>query len=307
MGAAGWVAVILAMMAMVLLGGWKLAHARSAVGLLEWADRVAGGTGGTALVTSGEPYGAHQAQRLDVIAPNPPGPHPVLVFFHGGGWDSGQPEDYRFVGRAFAREGHVVVLAGYRLGPDGLYPAMMDDAADALAWVRGNIAALGGDPQRVFVMGHSAGAHLAALVTLDRRWLAARGLPSGFVRGVIGLSGPYDFHPFTSDQARRAFGHVADPAQTQPIAFVRADAPPMLLLTGDADVTVKPRNSTALGSALASAGAAAQVMRLAGVDHAGTIKALAWPFSGDGRVKRAMLDFLASQGAASAPVQAAQP
>lgn len=306
MGAAGWAALALAIMAAALAGGWQLAHARGAVGLLEWADRVVGGTTGTALASSGVAYGADPGQRLDVIVPNAPGPHPVLVFFHGGGWDSGRPEDYRFVGRALARDGHVVVLAGYRLGADGIYPAMLEDAADALAWVGQNIAPLGGDPQRVFVMGHSAGAHMAALVTLDRRWLEARGLPGGFVRGVIGLSGPYDFHPFTSAQARRAFGHVADPAQTQPIAFVRADAPPMLLLTGDADVTVKPRNSTALGTALAAAGAAAEVRLLPGVDHAGTIKVFAWPFSGDGRVRRAVRDFLAEAAAPSAPVQQPQ-
>lgn len=301
MTTAGWTVLALALL---FAGGWQLAHARGAAGLLDWADRTAAGTGGTALATSGAAYGAHPAQRLDVVVPNAPGPHPVIVFFHGGGWDTGRPQDYRFVGRAFAREGHVVVLAGYRLGPDGRYPAMIDDAAAALAWVRASIAGLGGDPQRVFVMGHSAGAHMAALVTLDRRWLEGRGLPAGFVRGVIGLSGPYDFHPFTSDRARRAFGHVADPAQTQPIAFARADAPPMLLLTGDADVTVKPRNSRALGSALVGAGAAARVVLLPGVDHAGTIKVLAWPFSGDGRIKRAVLDFLGRHATASAPVQA---
>lgn len=300
----GWTALVVALLVAGLAGGWHLAHARGAVGLLEWADRTVGGTQGTALATSGAAYGAHPAQRLDVVVPDAPGPHPVIVFFHGGGWDSGRPEDYRFVGRAFAREGHVVVLAGYRLGAEGLYPAMIDDAAAALAWVRTNIAGLGGDPQRVFVMGHSAGAHMAALVTLDRRWLELRGVPAGFVRGVIGLSGPYDFHPFTSDQARRAFGHVADPAQTQPIAFARPDAPPMLLLTGEADDTVKPRNSRALGAALVRAGAAARVVSLPGVDHAGTIKVLAWPFSGDGQVRRAVLDFVRSKAGASAPVQA---
>ena len=304
MGATGWYVLGLAILLASMAAGGYLTYARGAVGLLERADRFMGETQGTALATSGAAYGAHPAQRLDVVVPDAPGPHPVLVFFHGGGWESGRPEDYRFVGRTFAREGHVAVLAGYRLGPDGRYPAMIDDAAGALAWVRDNIAALGGDPQRVFVMGHSAGAHMAALITLDRRWLERRGLPAGFVRGVIGLSGPYDFHPFTSDQAQRAFGHVADPAQTQPITFARADAPPMLLLTGDADDTVKPRNSRALGAALASAGALAQVTILPGVDHAGTIKVLAWPFSGDGRVKRAVLDFLGHHGAASALVQA---
>lgn len=303
MGATGWVALVL-VLAAFLAGAWHLAHAYGGPKLLDWADRTVRGTANTALASSGLAYGPDAAQRLNVVVPNAPGPYPVLVFFHGGGWESGEPEGYRFVARSFAREGYVVVLPGYRLGRKGRYPHMMEDAADALAWVAQNIAPLGGDPQRVFATGHSAGAHMAALVTLDRRWLESRGLPPGFVRGVIGLSGPYDFHPFTSDQAQRAFGHVADPAQTQPIAFVRPDAPPMLLITGDADTTVKPRNSRALATALTAAGAEVEVRLIPGFDHTATLKALAWPFSGDPRIKHAMLAFLARNGAASAPVQA---
>jgi acetyl esterase/lipase len=142
------------------------------------------------------------------------------------------------------------------------------------------------------------------MLGLERQWLGRAGVPDGFVKGIVGLSGPYDFFPFTSDSARNAFGAVPDPAITQPINHVRGDAPPMLLLTGDADDTVKPRNSRALARALDAAGAPTAPEILAGVDHAGTIMKLAAPFNRDTRVTGPVLAFLAAHGGASAPVQA---
>jgi acetyl esterase/lipase len=304
MGWIGWAITIVLVLAAALLGGWRYAHASGAVHLLEWADRTLGEGEGTTLAADGVTYGTGPAQRLDVIAPTAPGPHPVIVFFHGGGWNSGRPEDYRFVGRTFARAGYVVVLAGYRLVPDGIYPRMLEDGGGALAWTHQHIGRFGGNPGRVFLMGHSAGAHSAVMLGLDRQWLRRAGLPDDFVKGVIGLSGPYDFHPFTTDSARNAFGHVPDPAVTQPIHFARGDAPPMLLLTGDADTTVKPRNSRVLAKALTEVGARADLVILSQVDHARPVLMLAKPFSGDTRVRDAVLDFLASLQSTSAPVQA---
>lgn len=304
MGWIGWTIAIGLALAAALIGGWRYAHVSGAVHLLEWADRTIGRTAGTGLAASGISYGSAPAQRLDVIVPDAPGPHPVIVFFHGGGWNSGNPQDYRFIGRTFARAGYVVVLPGYRLVPEGIYPRMLEDGAAALAWTAAEVARFGGDPAQVFLMGHSAGAHTAVMLGLERQWLGRQGLPDGFVKGVIGLSGPYDFHPFTTDAARNAFGHVADPAVTQPIHFVRGDAPPMLLLTGDADTTVKPRNSRVLAKALREAGARADLVVLPGIDHAGPVLKLAQPFAGDARVRDAVLGFLDSLKPASAPVQA---
>jgi acetyl esterase/lipase len=158
----------------------------------------------------------------------------------------------------------------------------------------------------VILMGHSAGAYNAVMLALERQWLGRAGVPEGFVKGVVGLSGPYDFHPFTSDSARKAFGHVPDPAITQPINFVRGDAPPMLLVTGDTDVTVKPRNSRVLAKALTVAGASAQLVELRQVDHSGTVMKLAAPFDRDRRVLDPVLAFLSAHSKPSAPVQAAK-
>lgn len=302
-----WILVSLALLAAALAAGWRYAIDNSAVALLDGADRIIGGTAGTRLALADGHYGPLGAQRIEVMAPDPPraAPRPVLVFIHGGGWHSGTPGDYRFVGRAFARRGFVVALAGYCMVPQGTYPHMLEDSAAALAWVRQHIGAYGGDAAQVFVMGHSAGAYNAAMLALDPRWLRAAGVPDGFVKGVIGLSGPYDFYPFTSQSARDAFGHVSDPAQTQPIRFAHAGAPPMLLITGDEDTTVKPRNTTALAKALSDAGEPTVPVILRGVDHAGTVMKLAQPFARDSRVIAPVLAFLAAHGAASAPVQPA--
>lgn len=297
-----------ALLGAVLYGAWRYAIASSAVALLDRADALLAGSEGTRVVLSNVAYGPDPAQRIEVVAPSDAAaaPRPVLVFFHGGGWNHGNPVDYHFLGRAFARAGYVVILPGYRLVPQGRYPAMLEDGAAALAWTRDNAARLGGDPDRVQLMGHSAGAYNAMMLALERQWLGRAGVKDGFIKGVVGLSGPYDFHPFTSDSARHAFGHVADPQITQPIHFVRADAPPMLLLTGDSDETVKPRNSRALAGALAAVGRPVEQVVLAGVDHAGPILKLAAPFNRDRRVLDPVLAFLARHGGASAPVQAAR-
>ena len=300
-----WVALIaLGAVPAVLFGLWRYAHATNSVTLLDLADKVLAGTSGSRTVISHAPYGTDPAQRIDVIAPAQPGPHPVLIFIHGGGWHSGAPGEYGFIGRHFARAGYLVVLAGYRLGDAGRYPHMLEDSAAALAWVNGNAARLGGDVDRVFVMGHSAGAYNAVMLGLEPQWLDRAGVPQGFIKGVIGLSGPYDFYPFTSDSARNAFGHVADPRITQPINHVRLPAPPMLLLTGDADETVKMRNSKVLAAALTAAGQPTEPVVLAGVDHAGPVLKLAAPFNRDRRVLDPIIAFLTKHGQASAAVQA---
>lgn len=304
----GWVLITLAITAAALFGLWRWAMANNAVALLDWGDRQFGGTSGYAMALADGRYGPLPDQKVEVMVPAAPAEslRGVVVFIHGGGWHSGVPGDYRFVGRTLTREGYVVVLVGYRLGVEGRYPAMLEDSALALAWTRDNVAKYGGDPDRVVVMGHSAGAYNAAMLALERQWLGRAGVEDGFIKGVIGLSGPYDFYPFTSDSARNAFGHVADPATTQPIHYARGDAPPMLLLTGDTDTTVKPRNSEALARALTQAGTPTRPVVLAGVDHSGTVMKLAAPFSRDRRVLEPVLAFLAAQCRPSAPVQPRQ-
>ena len=303
----GWTLITLTLLAAALFGFYRYAVATNGVGVLDWADRTFGGTKGTRVALHDVAYGPLPAQQLEVIVPSAPAAakRPVVVFIYGGGWRSGKAGEYHFIGRTLARAGYVVVLPGYRLTPDGAFPNMLKDSAAALRWVHANIAGQGGDPERVFVMGHSAGAYNGMMLTLERQWLGREGVPDGFIKGMVGLAGPYDFYPFTSDSARQAFAHIEEPAITQPITYVRSDAPPLLLLTGDIDTTVKPRNSLALAKAMTAAGAPTQAVVLKGVSHEGIIMKLAQPFMArDTRVIDAVLAFLSSHGGiASAPVQ----
>ncbi len=300
-------AIVLVTTLVVLLAVWRFAVSAGAVGLLDLADRFVGGTSGIQVAASGERYGPLADQRVEVIVPAAQSAtrRPVLLFIFGGAWKSGRPEDYRFVGRTFARAGYVVVIAGYRLVPDGVFPAMLEDGAAAARWTIDNAARFGGDPARLYLMGHSAGAYNAAMLALDPQWLARQQLSPAAIKGLVGLSGPYDFYPFTSPDTRAAFGHAKDPAATQPLLFVKPGAPPMLLLSGEDDTTVKPRNSLALAKALTAAGMPSKAVLLAGVDHAGTVMKLAQPFARDRRVIDSALSFLAAHGGASAPVQGA--
>lgn len=254
--------------------------------LLSQLDAVMGGGRGAALVAEGVRFGSH-AQTLDVwraeTAANAD-KRPVLIFWHGGGWVKGARADYAFAGRAFARQGFVVVIPDYRKVPQVRFPAFVEDGAEAVAWVRDNIARYGGDPQRIAFSGHSAGAHTAVLLALDPRWLKAADVDPGIVKAVVGLSGPYDFYPFTTQRSLDAMSHYPDPKVTQPIDQARADAPPMLLVTSTKDETVRPRNAVNLSRRLKALGAPAELINYRGLDHEEVVMALSVPFRSKGPV-----------------------
>jgi acetyl esterase/lipase len=221
-------------------------------------------------------YGAEPQHRLDVYVPNPAAavPRAVVVFWHGGSWQFGDKADYRFVGAALAAAGYVAVVANYRHYPQVKMPGFMDDAAQAALWAAAHAGEFGGDRRRLYLMGHSAGAHLAALVTLNTGYFAANGQPVPHIAGVIGLSGAYDFLPLLKADVQDMFGPPQIYAQSQPINFVRADAPPMLLVHGLDDVTVRPKNSRNLATALSALGAPVTLKLYSKVSHADTVAAL---------------------------------
>jgi acetyl esterase/lipase len=225
-------------------------------------------------------YGDDARQKLDIYLPkqNAVGASAVLIFFHGGSWHDGEREGYGFLGRAFAARGFVTVIADYRKAPSVRFPAFVQDTASAIAWVHANIAKYHGDADRIFVMGHSAGAHIAMMTALDPQWLAANNLTPDVIKGLIGLAGPYDFLPLTSDSSKIALGQWPDLKETQPITYARGDAPPLLLLTGDKDTVVKPRNSKILSEKIQALGGQQQLRIYPDVDHADIIMAVARPF-----------------------------
>jgi acetyl esterase/lipase len=221
-------------------------------------------------------YGPDPQHRLDVYVPSRPADalRPLVVFWHGGRWRYGDKSDYRFVGAALAESGYVVAVANYRHYPQVKMPGFMDDAARAAQWAAVHAGEYGGDPQRLFLMGHSAGAHLAALVTLDPRYFAATGGPTPRVAGVIGLSGPYDFLPLLEADVQDMFGPPDLYPESQPINFVRTDAPPMLLVQGLADETVWPKNSRNLATALTALGVPVTLKLYPKLSHSDTVAAL---------------------------------
>lgn len=218
------------------------------------------------------PYGDDARQKLDILAPlrTPDRPWPVLVFFYGGGWDSGARGQYGWAAHALAARGFVVAVPDYRISPQVHFPAFIDDAAAATA-LAGQIAGeFGADPARLGVIGHSAGAHLALMITLDRRYMAAAGAP-GLIKAAAGLAGPYDFLPFDVPASINAFGRAPDPTLTQPVAFVRPDAPPIWLGHGTDDTVVHAEDTTILCDRMHAVGGRCEAKLYEGLNHADLI------------------------------------
>jgi acetyl esterase/lipase len=205
----------------------------------------------------------------------PAGALPLVLFFYGGNWAAGMRQGYGFAGRAFASRGFATVIPDYRLVPRFRFPAFLEDGAAAVRRARETAPAHGADPDRIVLVGHSAGAYIAAMLALDPQWLGGE---RRFVRGFAGLGGPYDFLPLDTVPTRVAFGKAEELAATQPINFASADAPPALLLHGAEDTTVHPRHSRTLAERLAAAGAQAELRLYPRVGHVGLVTALALPF-----------------------------
>jgi acetyl esterase/lipase len=222
-------------------------------------------------------YGDDPRQRLDVYVPDGlAGPAPVALFFYGGRWQAGAKDQFHFVGQALASRGFVTVIPDYRRHPEAGFPRFVEDGAAAAAWVRGHGAELGADPGAIHLLGHSAGAHIAALLALDRDYLAAAGVAPDAIRSFVGLAGPYDFLPLDDPTLELIFA-VDDLAATQPITFAGPGAPPALLLHGADDLTVRPANSERLAAALAAAGNRADLKLYPDLGHVGLLVALAAP------------------------------
>ena len=256
------------------------------------------GDGGVERVGSALRFG-DAGNRLDIWERPAPAAalRPVLVFFYGGAWVKGRRTDYGFVAKAYAARGYVVVLPDYRKVPQVRFPAFVSDGAEAVRWVHDNIARYGGDPGRIIVAGHSAGAYIAVMLALDRRYLAAAGADPGIVRAALGLAGPYDFYPWTSRRAIDALGNAPDPLVTQPISFARADAPPLWLATGTADEEVRPRNAVSLATRQHALGSRTTVLReYPGLSHNDLIMAVSRPFRSRAPVLDESIRFLEGNG-----------
>jgi len=210
-------------------------------------------------------YGNKQRQNLDIHIPKQVKKNAdVVVFFYGGRWQYGNKNEYAFVADALTSKGIITVIADYRLYPRVDWREFVQDGASAYQWVVNNIQRYGGNPQRVFVMGHSAGAHIAAMAAVDESLLnKATQRPCG----LIGLAGPYDFLPIRDEDVKRIYSTASDLQNTQPITFVNKGDPAMLLLHGVDDEAVKPRNSINMAERARQVGSDAKAIMYKDTDH----------------------------------------
>ena len=253
-------------------------------------------------IREGVAYGPGPRHRLDIYSPArtaAAAPAPAVVFFYGGGWEEGDRGIYRFVGAALAARGILTLVPDYRLYPEVRFPAFMEDAAAAVAWARSFLITLGGDPGRLFLMGHSAGAQIATLLALDPSYLRAAGMAGGRLAGVIGLAGPYDFLPLRSPTLKAIFGPEAAWPVSQPITYASAAAPPMLLAAGTADRVVDPGNTERLAARLRAVGATVEMRLYRGLGHRVLIGGFASALAPWLPVRREALRFIAQGGGAA--------
>ena len=221
------------------------------------------------------PYGPGPQDRLDVYRPpHQKSPAPVVVFLYGGRWQSGSKEEYRLLGDALTREGVVAVVPDYRRYPEVRFPVWVVDAARAVRWVRDSIGTFGGDPARIFVMGHSSGAHTATLLALDGHYLRDAGVPPFAVQGFVSLAGPVAT-TWTDPDVQALMGPREQWARTYPLEQVDGSAPPLLLLHGTQDRLVSSANSVRLAARIRARGGCAPVILYRGLGHIGIVIALA--------------------------------
>jgi acetyl esterase/lipase len=237
-------------------------------------------------------YGADPRQKLDIYIPDHmTAAAPVLLFIYGGSWQMGSKDIYKFLGQAFASKGIVTVVADYRLYPQVKYPAFVQDSAMAFKFVHDNIATYGGDPKKIFLAGHSAGAYNVVMLDSDLHYLKDAGADPAWIRGVIGMAGPYDFLPLTDPKLIDMFGGDRVEA-TQPIHYIDGKRAPMLLAYGTDDDTVAPKNSINMAAKLRSFGSEVELKSYPGVGHIGIILSLAPGFRGNTTLRDDVTQFV---------------
>lgn len=248
---------------------------------------------------SGLRYSAGERGTYDLYIPDDAGPAtPIVVFFYGGSWDRGAKEDYLFVGQSLAAAGIIAAIPDYRLYPEVTFPGFVIDGAEATAAIlQASLAGHFGIPagnRPIFLMGHSAGAHIAALLNYDQRYLRGAGVPEAAIAGFIGLAGPYDFLPLKSERYRRIFPQSTRGA-SQPVTFVDRSDPPALLITGGDDAIVEPRNSLALADKALQEGGQVEVMVFPEIGHVEAVLALSTAIPLNRRIRDAVVTFVRSR------------
>lgn len=218
------------------------------------------------------PFDPVHGLALDVYAPAHADHAPVVVYFHGGSWMTGKRQWFRWMGEALAAQGVVAIVPDVRPWPVARMDGFLSDGAEAVRWARDHAGEFGGDPSRLFVMGHSSGGQIAAMLAMDKQWLGAVGMKPRDLAGFIGVAGTYDFIPFDEPEFAEMFGHdAAEQARSQPINFVDGDEPPALLLQGETDTVVYPSEAISLEGRYRAMGEAVELKLYPKVGHEGLL------------------------------------
>lgn len=228
-------------------------------------------------------YGTDARQTLDVYRPHEARQAPVMVFWYGGSWQQGAKGYYRFVGQSFARRGIVAILPDYRLAPDHPFPAFVEDAASAVRWARDHAEEFGGDPNRIYISGHSAGGHSALMLALDPLYLDAVGLAPSDLAGVVSLAGPTGLENLRGEALKGVFPRTIPDDAFSPVALAARHAemvPPILLMIGLDDDVIHASNVARLADAIRAGGGSVTVKAYPGIGHIGLMLGFAAAFEG---------------------------
>lgn len=258
------------------------------------------------VVATNLPFDEGTRLRLDVYTPEGDvRDAPVVVFFYGGRWGAGSKDEFRFVGQALAAQGFVAVIPDHRKYPDVRFPVFVEDAASAVRWTHHNITRFGGSAEKLFVMGHSSGAHLAAMLALNGEYLKAVGGSRDWLKGMIGLAGPYDFMPITAPDLRDMFGPPERFADSQPIFFADGQNPPLLLMHGEDDEDVWIKNTRNLAKAVGDAGGPVETVIYPKMGHRWIIASISAPLRSRNDVIAHIREFVSRR--AAEPARATTP
>jgi acetyl esterase/lipase len=223
------------------------------------------------------PYGDAAKQRLDLYLPEvKQTAAPVFLFLHGGGFREGDRAQFGFVAGLFAQHDIITAVASYRLTDAGHhYPAQPEDVKNAIQWLYRHVADYGGEPNAIYVGGHSAGAILAADVGVDRSWMTDMGVPAEALRGIVPVSGPYDLR--VSGRPGEASAYAPTPelqSEGSPVLHVNDAAPAALVALGSTEERFM-QSSRELVDKLTESGVNARLLVLEGQDHKDTVLSLA--------------------------------
>lgn len=218
--------------------------------------------------------------KLDVYTPDGAVDAPVVVFFYSRRWQRGDKQDVAFVGQSLAAQGFVVMIPNARHYPQARYKQFLDDRARAVVWAHKFARAYGGSADKLVVMGFDSGAYDAAMLTLDPHWLDEDGGRVDWIKGMVGISGPYDLMPITASDLRDIFGPADQFAKTQPVNWTGGGNPPLLMIASKADGIVPVSQTDALFKAVKDANGTVEKIIYRDLSHDETLNVLSAPLRG---------------------------